>query len=148
LAKSINKKPVSHISNSSNENELKEKWICSFTQLTTTSSRRMGGMELKLHAFVISAPDGSGELHAPSVFPTTKYPPIPIGYDAVGKKRIPCPCRESNPGRPARRLVTILTELSRLPTNHKAACCMLSRYGNRCSSSVSDVYKDCLLILA
>jgi hypothetical protein len=30
------------------------------------------------------------------------------------KKSPPCRCRESKPGRPARRLVTILTELQRL----------------------------------
>jgi hypothetical protein len=34
--------------------------------------------------------------------------------DAVGKRRNPSPFRESNPGRPVRSLVTILTELTRL----------------------------------
>jgi len=34
------------------------------------------------------------------------------GLDAVAKRE--SPCRESNPGRPARGLVTILTELPRL----------------------------------
>jgi hypothetical protein len=32
------------------------------------------------------------------------------GLDDVAKRRI-CPCRELNPGRPARSLVSILTEL-------------------------------------
>jgi hypothetical protein len=32
------------------------------------------------------------------------------GLDAVAKRKISLPSRESNPGRPARRLVTILTE--------------------------------------
>jgi hypothetical protein len=36
------------------------------------------------------------------------------GLDAVAKKENPCPCRESNPGRPVRCLVTVPTELSRL----------------------------------
>jgi len=34
------------------------------------------------------------------------------GLDAVAKTTNPCSCRESNPGRPASSLVTILTELS------------------------------------
>jgi len=33
------------------------------------------------------------------------------GLDAMQKRKNPCLCRESNPGRPARNLVTILTEL-------------------------------------
>jgi hypothetical protein len=36
------------------------------------------------------------------------------GLEAVEKRKIPIPCRESNPGRPPRSLVTILTELFRL----------------------------------
>jgi hypothetical protein len=36
------------------------------------------------------------------------------GLDAVAKRNIPWPFRESNPSRPACSLVTILTELSRL----------------------------------
>jgi hypothetical protein len=36
------------------------------------------------------------------------------GLDAVAKKEIPIPCRESNPSRPVRSLVTVLTEPSRL----------------------------------
>jgi len=33
------------------------------------------------------------------------------GLDAVAKERSPCTCTESNPVRPGRSLVTILTEL-------------------------------------
>jgi len=33
------------------------------------------------------------------------------GLDAVAKRKNPCPCRESNPGRTAFSLVTILVEL-------------------------------------
>jgi len=33
------------------------------------------------------------------------------GLDAVGRREDPCSCRESNPGRPARSLITTLTEL-------------------------------------
>jgi hypothetical protein len=34
------------------------------------------------------------------------------GVDDVAKTEDACPCRETNPGRPSRSLVTILTELS------------------------------------
>jgi hypothetical protein len=34
-----------------------------------------------------------------------------ISLDAVAKRKNPNPCRESNHGRPARSLVTVLTEL-------------------------------------
>jgi len=37
------------------------------------------------------------------------------GLDAVEKREIPSPCRELNPDRPARSLVSILTELPRFP---------------------------------
>jgi len=36
------------------------------------------------------------------------------GLDAVVRRKIPNPCRESPPGRPARNLVSILTEIRRL----------------------------------
>jgi len=36
------------------------------------------------------------------------------GLDAVAKRKNPFPCREKDPGHPARNLVSILTELSRL----------------------------------
>jgi hypothetical protein len=38
-----------------------------------------------------------------------------VGLDAVGNRKKSLPCRESNPGRPARRVVTMLPELSRIP---------------------------------
>jgi hypothetical protein len=38
--------------------------------------------------------------------------------DTVAKRKILCPCREWNAGRPARGLVTVLTELPRLPNNY------------------------------
>jgi len=34
--------------------------------------------------------------------------------EAVAKRKIPCPRRESNAGRPARSLVAMLTEFSRI----------------------------------
>jgi len=37
-----------------------------------------------------------------------------ICLDAMTKRKIPCPFRKSNPGLPVRRLLTTLTELSRL----------------------------------
>jgi hypothetical protein len=39
--------------------------------------------------------------------------------DAVVKRKIPSPCRESNRSRPARSPLTILTELSRLLQNFR-----------------------------
>jgi len=35
------------------------------------------------------------------------------GQDPAAKRKIPCSCRESNPGCPVRSLVTILTEATR-----------------------------------
>jgi hypothetical protein len=37
-----------------------------------------------------------------------------VDLDAVAKRKIPCLCQESNPGSPARSVITTLTELSRL----------------------------------
>jgi hypothetical protein len=37
------------------------------------------------------------------------------GLDAVEYRKMSCPCRESNPGRPDSSLVDIPTELSQLP---------------------------------
>jgi hypothetical protein len=64
----------------------------------------------------------SGQIHAPAAILQEKESSVPIGQkagwdsgmDAVAKRRILCPFRESNPGRPVQSLVTILTELSRL----------------------------------
>jgi hypothetical protein len=36
-----------------------------------------------------------------------------VGFEVL-KEKIPCPCRESNPGRPARSIASIPTELPRL----------------------------------
>jgi hypothetical protein len=39
-----------------------------------------GGVEVKLHVFLISALDGvSGQLHAPATLPPGKEPPVRIG---------------------------------------------------------------------
>jgi len=53
-----------------------------------------------------------------------KEPPVPIligGWvnlraclDVVAKRKFPCPCRESNPGRPSCSLVSKLSKLSGL----------------------------------
>jgi hypothetical protein len=69
----------------------------------------------------------SGQLHALTLRPSHpgERPPVRIGQEAGwapewygrngGKKKsLPCTCRESKPARPARSLVTILTELLRL----------------------------------
>jgi len=46
--------------------------------------------------------------------PESDSAPVPIGYGRSGcgseEKKNPCYCRESNPGRPARSLVTIVTD--------------------------------------
>jgi len=44
------------------------------------------------------------------------------GLDAVSKRRIPSPCRKSNPGRLAHNLVTILTELPRQLSSSTENC--------------------------
>jgi hypothetical protein len=41
------------------------------------------------------------------------------GLDAVAKKKNPCLCRESNPGRPSHSLDITVTELSRLKIKKK-----------------------------
>jgi hypothetical protein len=41
---------------------------------------------------------------------------LSAGLDAVAKRKIPSLCRESYPGFPARSLVSVLIELSRLPS--------------------------------
>jgi hypothetical protein len=69
----------------------------------------------------------SGQFHAPAALPLGKI----LWYSLVrwlggtqsrsesgGEKKKPNSRRESNPGRPARSLVTVLTELSRLPRNN------------------------------
>jgi len=48
------------------------------------------------------------------------------GLDAVAKRRNPFPCRKSNLGRRARGLVTILTELPRLPGSNSGCLYVLA----------------------
>jgi hypothetical protein len=57
----------------------------------------------------------SGELHAQAALN-----PVPIGYEAgwapnrsghSSEERSPCPCQESNPGRPVRIIATMMTDL-------------------------------------
>jgi hypothetical protein len=51
-----------------------------------------------------------GQLQASSAHCVGGWVTLRLGLDAVAKK-IPSPCRESEASRPARSLVTILTEL-------------------------------------
>jgi hypothetical protein len=86
---------------------------------------KMGwGVEIKLHDFLTSAADGDQWLASlPGRFTLGKETLVPFfiggwvgprtGLDAVVNRRNPCPCRESNPSRPARSLVTMITELIR-----------------------------------
>jgi hypothetical protein len=83
------------------------------------------GVKVKLHVFLKLALDG-GEWSAsrPGRFtPATHWiwgwVGAKTGMDAVAKRKIPNPLRELNPGRPARSLVTIPTELSLLQLKHK-----------------------------
>jgi hypothetical protein len=57
------------------------------------------------------------------------------GLDAVAKKRNPCPCRESSPGRWARSLVTVLTGLPR-------------SFGIHCVAVESHLFFEVLLCVA
>jgi hypothetical protein len=63
----------------------------------------------------------SGQLHASAALPQYPFdrklrgPQSSSERSGEEKKSLQSPCRESNPGRPARSLVTILTELFRLP---------------------------------
>jgi hypothetical protein len=73
------------------------------------------------------------QLHAPVALPPgTHWIGSWVGprahLDAVAKRRIPCPCRESNPGRPARSLVTIL-DIQNERTNKRGHTRVL-RFGN------------------
>jgi hypothetical protein len=71
--------------------------------------------------------EGSDQLHASAAIPPAKELPAPTEWathwvssradlNAVAKRKnsIIAPCRELNPGLPARSLVTIVTELPRL----------------------------------
>jgi hypothetical protein len=84
--------------------------------LSTRTLRRItcftkhGGLEVKLNAFLTLAQDedeGTASLQG-------KQPPVPTWVPEPVWIKKPYPCRESKPGRPARSLVSILTELSRL----------------------------------
>jgi hypothetical protein len=82
-------------------------------------------MEVQLHAFSISVLDGGewsascpGRFTPEKIIPRTHW----IGgwisrtacLDAVVKRKFPSSCRELNPYRPARSLVTMLNDLSQL----------------------------------
>jgi hypothetical protein len=61
----------------------------------------------------------SGQVHDPAASPSGKEPRYPLdrrldGFQSLWRKekRNPCLCRESNRSRPARSLVTVLTERS------------------------------------
>jgi hypothetical protein len=73
----------------------------------------------------------SGQLHAPGAAGTHW---TGAGLDAVPKRKLYSPCGESNPGRPARSLVTVLTEISRyiLGTNDTFSY----KYGFKLSSDI------------
>jgi hypothetical protein len=51
------------------------------------------------------------------------------GVDTVTKRKIPCPCRESNTSRQVRSLVTVLTELPRLRYVDKKVTCPICTGG-------------------
>jgi hypothetical protein len=82
------------------------------------------GVEVQPHALSTSALDGGGQPYDTACYTLKERAPVShwigdlvsprVGLDAVNKRKIPCPCRDSNPGLPSRNLVTILTELSRL----------------------------------
>jgi hypothetical protein len=62
------------------------------------------------------------------------------GLDAVVKRKIPSPCGEWNPGRSARSLVTILTELPRLTLwDRQISSCDMSKHNGLLLSTGSDV---------
>jgi len=95
------------------------------------------GVEIQLHAFLTSALDGvSCQLHAPAPLLTGKSPRCPLdrrlsgpqsrsGQDCEDKKKtLHCPCWELISGRPARRLVTILTGLPGLLPHHEIRSCV------------------------
>jgi hypothetical protein len=79
-----------------------------------------GGVEVQLHAFLTSDLDGGeGSASHPARFTLGTHwiggwAGTRASLDAVTKRKIPDPCRESNPDRPDSSLVAIPTELSRL----------------------------------
>jgi hypothetical protein len=99
-----------------------------------------GGVEEYIHALSPSASiEVSGQFHAPAALPPWKEPlythwiggwvGLRVDLDAVVKRKIPYSSQESNPGRPARSLVTISAELSwllRLKSSVKKRCHFIS----------------------
>jgi hypothetical protein len=80
-------------------------------------------VEVHLHAFLTSALNAgecssshSGRFTPGETTPGTNWIGSwvrpRVGLNAVARRKSPSPCRESNPGRPARSLVTILTEVA------------------------------------
>jgi hypothetical protein len=67
-----------------------------------------------LHAFLTSVLDGDEwSTSRPGIFTSGKMDPRAC-LDKVVKKKNTCPSQGSNPGRPPRSVVIILTKLSRL----------------------------------
>jgi hypothetical protein len=70
--------------------------------------------------------------------------------DAVNKRRNPCPCRESNPGRPVCGLVSVATELSKYLRRHISIICTckseVSLVINNTHKSVHCIWKLCLIV--
>jgi hypothetical protein len=86
--------------------------------------RTYGEIEVQLQSFLTSVLD-EGVLsasHSGRFSPGTHWiggwMGPRVGLNAVAKRKIPSPCLESNPDRPARGLVTILSELHR-PSEHR-----------------------------
>jgi hypothetical protein len=103
--------------------QVKVKLSLHFTKCRTIKTH--WEVEVQLHAFLTTAPDG-GEW--PASCPDGSTPgegvtgthwigdwvgPTAI-QDAVAKKKNSCTCRESNPSRPARSPVTVVNEIPRL----------------------------------
>jgi hypothetical protein len=87
--------------------------------------RTYGGVEVYTYAFLTLALNGvSGKRHFPPLYPGEGAPSThriggsvgPRGnLDIIEKRKVSFPCRVSNSGRPARSVITLPTELSRLP---------------------------------
>jgi hypothetical protein len=63
------------------------------------------GVEVQNHAFLTSALDlgeWSGQLHAPAALPPGTHRIGPRADMDAAKRKIPSPCRDSNPDHPAR----------------------------------------------
>jgi hypothetical protein len=63
------------------------------------------------HSWTWHRMEVSGQYHAPSVLSARKYPSYALDKGKFGEEGNSLDCRESNRGRPARRKVTVLTEL-------------------------------------